>query len=240
MLLAHNHFAERIRNHAVVPNSYAARCTSLLQMIGNMRATIHSHARRASKHPRLLFTLIKSEFIAIGFVLLAINAWSNTWDTDQQQLFISPFRVETSKPDSFSSTDVNMVSASQVVLAPKSGKNDLRNFVPHNLRPHTTEDFNCSNAHINALSIVDGDHVTVNIDKPKLLLQPSVCMTSFAPATFWATLPTFGKALKLDFVNNAHADRYSYNVSLSTKGASENTIRASLVFHLQGNADVDK
>jgi hypothetical protein len=153
--------------------------------------------------------------------MLASAAWA-----DSPLSPAAPPGFESPKPQPYSSKDADTIYVGQIVQNPQTGKNG-----GWNLKLETADDSLCSNAHINAVSAVNGDHVTVDINKTRPILQPSVCMTNFAPATFWTSLPAFGKPLTLDIVNGENDDRYK--ITFATNGASVTTIHAGFtIFRL--------
>lgn len=113
----------------------------------------------------------------------------------------------------------------QIVPAPQTQSKDW------NLVLRTKENYPCANAHVNALSVVNGDHLVVNIDQIKPVIQPNLCLNSLGPATYSLSMPSFNKPLTLDIVNGPNTDRYT--VSLGNDGASVTTIRANFTVFLQ-------
>jgi hypothetical protein len=97
----------------------------------------------------------------------------------------------------------------------------------------TNENYPCSNAHINALSIVNDDKIIVHIDKIKPVIQPNFCVTSYAPAIFSLSLPTPNKPLTLDISNGHENDRYK--ISFKANVASVSTVRAAFTYFLDEN-----
>lgn len=156
----------------------------------------------------------KSALVGLGMILLASSA-----SGDNPPVLTPSLNFEIPKSDGYTLNDPNTLYIGEIDSSQQDGKKNW------NLRLQTADDQLCANAHINAVSYVNGDHVTVSINKTKPLLQPSVCVTNFSPATFWTTLPAFGKPLTIDIVNGGKDDRYK--VTLATNGGSVNVIHAS-------------
>lgn len=95
----------------------------------------------------------------------------------------------------------------------------------------TKQDYSCSNAYVNARSVISGDHVVVHIDKTRPVIQPNICLTALGPATYSLALPALNQPLRLDISDGSHKDRYS--IVFESGGASVNTLHAGFTFFLR-------
>jgi hypothetical protein len=111
----------------------------------------------------------------------------------------------------------------EIVQRPEDGRWDLI------LR--TKNDYPCANAHVNAVSVVKGDRVTVNIDKRKPVIQPSLCLTPPGPASYSLAMPAFNRPLELDIIQGENRDYYS--LSVASGRASVATLHAGFTFFLR-------
>lgn len=132
-----------------------------------------------------------------------------------------PFVIQPPKSEPFSASDPAVKYIGHITQ--DGGK--------WNLRLQTRDEYRCSNAEINAVSVVKGDRVSINIDKRNPIKQPSLCIFSDQPATFVVSLPAFDKPLTLDIRDGNNQDRYK--ITLDTSGSSVNTVRAGFTFFLQ-------
>ncbi|HUY68393.1 MAG TPA: hypothetical protein VMV79_03735 [Alphaproteobacteria bacterium] len=162
----------------------------------------------------------KQNIAIVLWVLLAANAWADT-----KQGAPSPFAAEGENQNGFLAKENDVLYVGRVAPTSQTKQWDLL--------LQTKKSYSCSNTHINAVTVVNSGHVTVNIDQAKPVLEPELCVTSFTPATLSIALPTLDRPLTLDIVNGHNDDRYK--ISLEANVASVNTVHARFTLFLFDN-----